>query len=105
MVIAAINSVIGAYYYLRVIISMYFWEPSKDYTPQPVAPPWASRSSSPLSAPCTWASCLAAFSTSLASPPILSICTKACGSTKASKNKKARTRFREPRALFDALST
>ena len=36
--IAAINSVIGAYYYLRVIISMYFWEPSKDYTPTPVAP-------------------------------------------------------------------
>jgi len=38
VVIAAINSVIGAYYYLRVIISMYFWEPSKDYTPTPVAP-------------------------------------------------------------------
>jgi NADH-quinone oxidoreductase subunit N len=38
VVIAAINSVIGAYYYLRVIIAMYFWEPSKDYTPTPVAP-------------------------------------------------------------------
>ena len=38
VVIAAINSVIGAYYYLRVIISMYFWEPSKDYMPTPVAP-------------------------------------------------------------------
>jgi NADH-quinone oxidoreductase subunit N len=38
VVIAAINSVIGAYYYLRVIISMYFWEPSKDYSPTAVAP-------------------------------------------------------------------
>jgi NADH-quinone oxidoreductase subunit N len=38
VVIAGINSVIGAYYYLRVIIAMYFWEPSKDYTPTPVAP-------------------------------------------------------------------
>ncbi|HXZ14060.1 MAG TPA: hypothetical protein VEG64_16865, partial [Candidatus Sulfotelmatobacter sp.] len=31
-------SVIGAYYYLRVIISMYFAEPSKDYVPSSVAP-------------------------------------------------------------------
>ena len=38
VVIAAINSVIGAYYYLRVIIAMYFWEPSKDYVPTKVAP-------------------------------------------------------------------
>jgi len=38
VVIAAINSIIGAYYYLRVIIAMYFWEPSKDYTPTTVAP-------------------------------------------------------------------
>jgi len=38
VVIAAINSVIGAYYYLRVIISMYFAEPAKDYTPSRVAP-------------------------------------------------------------------
>jgi NADH-quinone oxidoreductase subunit N len=38
VVIAAINSVIGAYYYLRVIVAMYFWEPSKEYTPTPVAP-------------------------------------------------------------------
>ncbi|HTV58066.1 MAG TPA: NADH-quinone oxidoreductase subunit N [Verrucomicrobiae bacterium] len=38
VVIAAINSVIGSYYYLRVIVAMYFWEPSKDYTPSPVAP-------------------------------------------------------------------
>ena len=33
-----INSVIGAYYYLRVIIAMYFWEPSKEYVPTKVAP-------------------------------------------------------------------
>jgi NADH-quinone oxidoreductase subunit N len=39
VVLAAINSVIGAYYYLRVIIAMYFWPPSKDYTPTPVAVP------------------------------------------------------------------
>jgi NADH-quinone oxidoreductase subunit N len=38
VVIAAINSVIGSYYYLRVIVAMYFWEPSKDYTPTAVAP-------------------------------------------------------------------
>jgi NADH-quinone oxidoreductase subunit N len=38
VVIAAINSVIGAYYYLRVIVAMYFWEPSKDYVPTAVAP-------------------------------------------------------------------
>jgi NADH-quinone oxidoreductase subunit N len=38
VVIAAINSVIGAYYYLRVIIAMYFWEPSQDYTPAAVSP-------------------------------------------------------------------
>ncbi|MGC1544969.1 MAG: NADH-quinone oxidoreductase subunit N [Candidatus Acidiferrales bacterium] len=36
VIIAAINSVIGSYYYLRVIIAMYFWEPSKDYTPTKV---------------------------------------------------------------------
>jgi NADH-quinone oxidoreductase subunit N len=38
VVIAAINSVIGAYYYLRVIVAMYFWDPAKDYVPTPVAP-------------------------------------------------------------------
>jgi NADH-quinone oxidoreductase subunit N len=38
VVIAAINSIIGAYYYLRVIITMYFQAPSRDYTPTPVAP-------------------------------------------------------------------
>jgi len=42
VVIAAINSVIGAYYYLRVIVAMYFWEPSKDYVPTPVAPSLAT---------------------------------------------------------------
>lgn len=39
VIIAAINSVIGAYYYLRVIISMYFWEPAEDYTPLRVGTP------------------------------------------------------------------
>ena len=38
VIIAAINSVIGAYYYLRIIIAMYFWEPSTEYTPTKVAP-------------------------------------------------------------------
>jgi NADH-quinone oxidoreductase subunit N len=38
VVIAATNSIVGAYYYLRVIVAMYFWEPSKDYTPTAVAP-------------------------------------------------------------------
>ncbi len=38
VVIAAINSVVGAYYYLRIIVAMYFWEPSKEYTPTRVAP-------------------------------------------------------------------
>ena len=38
VIIAAINSVIGAYYYLRVIITMYFQAPAVDYTPSRVAP-------------------------------------------------------------------
>jgi NADH-quinone oxidoreductase subunit N len=38
VVIAAINSIVGAYYYLRVIVAMYFWEPSKEYVPTGVAP-------------------------------------------------------------------
>jgi NADH-quinone oxidoreductase subunit N len=38
VVIAAINSVIGSYYYLRVIISMYFAEPALDYEPSAMAP-------------------------------------------------------------------
>jgi len=39
VVIAAINSVVGSYYYLRVIISMYFWDPAQDYTPAKVGTP------------------------------------------------------------------
>jgi NADH-quinone oxidoreductase subunit N len=39
VVLAAINSVIGAYYYLRVIVAMYFWPESKDYVPTRVAAP------------------------------------------------------------------
>ncbi|HTZ74640.1 MAG TPA: NADH-quinone oxidoreductase subunit N [Candidatus Aquilonibacter sp.] len=42
VVIAAINSVVGAYYYLRVIISMYFWDPSQDYQPTKVRPALAT---------------------------------------------------------------
>jgi NADH-quinone oxidoreductase subunit N len=42
VVIAALNSVVGAYYYLRVIVAMYFWEPSKDYVPTAVAPSLAT---------------------------------------------------------------
>jgi len=38
VVIAAVNSVIGAYYYLRVIISMYFWDPEQQYVPTKVRP-------------------------------------------------------------------
>jgi NADH-quinone oxidoreductase subunit N len=38
VVIAALNSIVGAYYYLRVIVAMYFWEPSKEYVPTAVAP-------------------------------------------------------------------
>ncbi len=39
VVIAAINSVIGAYYYLKVIVAMYFWEPNKEWTPSPMHAP------------------------------------------------------------------
>jgi NADH-quinone oxidoreductase subunit N len=39
VVIAAINSVIGAYYYLKVIVAMYFWEPNKEWTPTPMHAP------------------------------------------------------------------
>jgi len=38
VVIAALNSVVGAYYYLRVIISMYFWDPQKEFQPIAVTP-------------------------------------------------------------------
>ena len=31
VVLAAINSVIGAYYYLRVIVAMYFWDPQTEF--------------------------------------------------------------------------
>ena len=39
VVIAAINSVIGAYYYLKIIVAMYFWEPNKDWAPSPMRAP------------------------------------------------------------------
>ena len=39
VVLAAINSVIGAYYYLRVIVAMYFWDPNNEWTPAPVHAP------------------------------------------------------------------
>lgn len=39
VVIAAINSVIGSYYYLKVIVAMYFWEPNKDWSPSPMHAP------------------------------------------------------------------
>jgi NADH-quinone oxidoreductase subunit N len=38
VVLAAINSVIGAYYYLRVIVAMYFWDPQKEWKPAPMTP-------------------------------------------------------------------
>ncbi|MGH9715970.1 MAG: NADH-quinone oxidoreductase subunit N [Candidatus Acidiferrales bacterium] len=38
VVIAAINSVIGAYYYVRVIVAMYFWPESQEYVPTRVSP-------------------------------------------------------------------
>ena len=39
VVIAGINSVIGSYYYLKVIVAMYFWEPNKDWSPAPMRAP------------------------------------------------------------------
>jgi NADH-quinone oxidoreductase subunit N len=38
VVLAAINSVIGAYYYVRVIVAMYFWPKSTEYVPTRVSP-------------------------------------------------------------------
>ncbi len=38
VIIAALNSVVGAYYYLRVIVSMYFWEAQKEFAPLEVSP-------------------------------------------------------------------
>ena len=39
VVIAAINSVIGAYYYLKVVVAMYFNEPNKEWAPTPMHAP------------------------------------------------------------------
>jgi NADH-quinone oxidoreductase subunit N len=39
VVIAAINSVVGSYYYLKVVVAMYFWEPQKEWTAVPVQSP------------------------------------------------------------------
>lgn len=39
VVIAGINSVIGAYYYLKIVVAMYFWEPNKDWAPSPMRAP------------------------------------------------------------------
>jgi NADH-quinone oxidoreductase subunit N len=38
VVIAAINSIVGSYYYLRVIVAMYFWDPQKEFQPITVTP-------------------------------------------------------------------
>jgi NADH-quinone oxidoreductase subunit N len=38
VVLAALNSVVGSYYYLRVIIAMYFWDPQKEFEPMSVTP-------------------------------------------------------------------
>src|ERR1700690_3114657 len=38
VVIAALNSIVGSYYYLRVIISMYFWDPQTEFQPIAVTP-------------------------------------------------------------------
>jgi NADH-quinone oxidoreductase subunit N len=39
VVIAGINSVIGSYYYLKVVVAMYFWEPNKEWSPAPMHAP------------------------------------------------------------------
>jgi len=39
VVIAAINSVIGAYYYLKVVVAMYFHEPNKQWSATPMRAP------------------------------------------------------------------
>ncbi|MGH9732138.1 MAG: NADH-quinone oxidoreductase subunit N, partial [Candidatus Acidiferrales bacterium] len=39
VVIAAINSVVGAYYYLRVVVAMYFHESDKEWVPMPIHAP------------------------------------------------------------------
>ncbi len=39
VIIAGLNSVVGAYYYLKVVVAMYFWEPTKEFSPAPVQMP------------------------------------------------------------------
>ncbi|HEV2288397.1 MAG TPA: NADH-quinone oxidoreductase subunit N [Candidatus Acidoferrales bacterium] len=39
VIIAGLNSVVGGYYYLKVIVAMYFWEPNKEFSPVPVRMP------------------------------------------------------------------
>ena len=39
VVIAAINSVIGSYYYLKVVVAMYFWEPNHEWSAVPMKAP------------------------------------------------------------------
>ncbi|MGH9864063.1 MAG: NADH-quinone oxidoreductase subunit N [Candidatus Acidiferrales bacterium] len=39
VVIAAVNSVIGAYYYLKVVVAMYFHESNKEWAPTPMHAP------------------------------------------------------------------
>jgi NADH-quinone oxidoreductase subunit N len=36
VILAAVNSIVGAYYYLRVIVAMYFRESEDDWAPAPV---------------------------------------------------------------------
>ena len=76
VVIAAVNSVIGAYYYLRVIIVMYFSDPEGDYVPSAVAPALAfalviaaERSTLVSSCPCSEIAKSAADSSSTRSHP------------------------------------
>ncbi|MFZ0736049.1 MAG: NADH-quinone oxidoreductase subunit N [Candidatus Acidiferrales bacterium] len=38
VVIAALNSIVGSYYYLRVIVSMYFWDPQQEFQTIAVTP-------------------------------------------------------------------
>ena len=39
VVIAAVNSVVGAYYYLKVVVAMYFHESNKEWAPTPMHAP------------------------------------------------------------------
>ena len=71
-VLMAVNSIIGAYYYFRLIVVMYMREPT--WSPAP-RPPWSaspspstSSSLSPPSAPSTSACSPAASSTSFSNP-------------------------------------